>query len=121
MLRITAFEPGRNAAGQGSTSNCDHRPAEPRQGGAQLSVSDIGEPLVERRRLASEKRWWKRAARRHGKRQGPLHEDQAGHGRMAEEDVDALDQQRRAVLQFECGSGRRAASNSRHGLVPWAS
>ena len=53
-----------------------------------------------------------RPARRRIEGQRPLHQHQPGDDETAEENVDALDQQRRTVLQLECG--RRGGTQLQH-------
>src|ERR1700722_7722746 len=75
---------------------------------AQIRVSDVGDPLIERLRPSLRRRRDEGPGGPRRKRQWPLNEREAGHGGTAKKQVDSFDDQRRAVLQLERGAGRGA-------------
>ena len=78
----------------------------PGESSTQLGVRDVAEPAVEGFRLLRRERLRDRRRGRRRERQRPLDEEEPGDQGASEEQVDALDHQRRAVLQVE-RNGRR--------------
>ena len=87
-----------------SRPTADDGVAEPAESCAELRIGNPREPLAERHNLTGSERGYNRIPRRRIERQRPLHQRQAGDHGTAEKKVDALDQQRRTMLQLKRGS-----------------
>src|SRR2546430_3489742 len=79
---------------------------EPGEGGLQLRIAYCGDLSLDRFGLRIPELSQGTASGGWREGQGPLHKDEPRYCRPAEIDIDPLDQERRAVLQFErCGGG----------------
>ena len=103
---LVGSQPARNASGP----TADDGMAEPTESCAELRIGDPGEPFAEHLNLIGSELGDNRLPRRRIERQKSLHQHQAGDDGTPEKEVDALDQQRRAVLQLECGRPRLVAT-----------
>jgi hypothetical protein len=86
----------------------NNRPAKPSQRITKLGLDNRGELLIEDLRLAGSQRAKNRRHHGRSKRQRTLNERQPDNGRTTKEQIDSLDQQRRAVLEIERSARCRA-------------
>jgi hypothetical protein len=100
---LTGSRSGRNSRRQRLAR--ENNPAEPGKRDAQCGICDIGEGALERRRLVRRQRAGRRIGGKRRRWRQSLHENKTGHDDTAEKRIDPLDQERRAVLQFERGAG----------------
>ena len=94
-----------SAKPSGSLASRNDRPGESPERCTQLGISDIGKARIEHCRIAVDRRTHRRSERLRRCRKCRLNEGQASDHRTAEVKVDALDQQRRPMLQFKCCHG----------------
>jgi len=104
MWMLVGSQPARNA----SRSTADDGVTEPAESCAELRIGDPREPLGEHLNLTGSEHGYNRVPHRRIERQRSLHQRQACDHGTAEKEVDALDQQRRTMLQLERGCRRRA-------------
>src|ERR1700730_16093490 len=93
-------------------SAAGHRAAEPGEGLAELRVGEPGTPAIDKIGPARGEQSQARPARRRIEGQRPLHQNQPGDDEATKENVDALDQERRTVLQLKLG--RRGCTQLQH-------
>ena len=94
MWILVSSQPARNA----STPGADDGVAEPAEGFAEVRIGDPGEPFVERGNLTDGKCSRGPLPQRRIERYWSLHQRQAANDGSAKKEVDALDQQGRAML-----------------------